>query len=76
MSDLKNDSLAKASKSLMLSEPYYGFFLIMLNKHWSTRVPTAGVSKMNINYQLEINENFWMKLTDLHRCGLLKHELN
>ena len=75
MSDVKNDTLAKASKSLMLSEPYYGFFLIMLNKHWSNRVPTAGVSKMSINYQLEINDNFWMKLNDLHKCGLLKHEL-
>ena len=26
------ESLAKVSKDLMLKEPYYGFFLIMLNK--------------------------------------------
>jgi predicted metal-dependent peptidase len=71
----QQETLSKTSKDLMLKEPYYGHFLIMLNKYWSTRVPTAGVSKMNINYQLEINADFWAKLTDNHRLGLLKHEL-
>ena len=71
----KNESLSKATKDLMLKEPYYGIFLIMLNKFWSSRVPTAGVSKMGINYQLEINEGFWDKLPDLHKMGILKHEL-
>jgi predicted metal-dependent peptidase len=71
----KNDLLSKAGKDLMLKEPYYGIFLIMLNKFWSDRLDTAGVSKMGINYQLEINEEFWLKLTDDHRLGILKHEL-
>ena len=71
----RNESLSKATKDLMLKEPYYGIFLIMLNKLWSSRVPTAGVSKMGINYQLEINEEFWDKLPELHKLGILKHEL-
>ena len=72
----REDSLAKTSKDLMLKEPYYGFFLIMLNKVWDNkRVPTAGVSKHNINYQLTINEDFWTGLSDDHKHGLLKHEL-
>jgi predicted metal-dependent peptidase len=71
----REDSLAKASKELMWKEPFYGFFLIMLNKVWSSRVPTAGVSKNNINYQLSINEEFWSSLSENHRIGLLKHEL-
>ena len=71
----RNESLSKATKDLMLKEPYYGIFLIMLNKFWSKRVPTAGVSKMGINYQLEINEEFWDKLPELHKLGILKHEL-
>jgi predicted metal-dependent peptidase len=71
----RNESLSKATKDLMLKEPYYGIFLIMLNKFWSKRVPTAGVSKMGINYQLEINEEFWDKLPELHKLGVLKHEL-
>lgn len=59
----------------MLKEPYYGFFLIMLNKVWRNDLPTAGVSKHNINYQLAINEKFWTGLSDDHKMGLLKHEL-
>jgi predicted metal-dependent peptidase len=72
----KQQSLSKTSKELMLKEPYYGFFLIMLNKLWdSKRVPTAGVSKNGINYQLAINPEFWEGLSENHRLGLLKHEL-
>lgn len=71
----KAKSLSKISKDLMLKEPYYGFFLIMLNKVWRKDLPTAGVSKQNINYQLAINEEFWMGLSDDHKMGLLKHEL-
>lgn len=70
-----NESLSKATKDLMLKEPYYGIFLIMLNKLWSSKVPTAGVSKMGINYQLEINEEFWQDLSEPHKMGILKHEL-
>ena len=72
----KVQSLSKASKDLMLKEPYYGFFLIMLNKLWdSKRVPTAGVSKNGINYQLAINPEFWEGLNEEQRLGILKHEL-
>ena len=71
----KQDSLAKASKELMLKEPFYGLFLIGLNKLWSKRVPTAGVCKHNINFQLAINEEFWESLSPEHHIGLLKHEL-
>ena len=71
----KAQSLSKTAKDLMLKEPYYGFFLIMLNKLWSNRVPTAGVGKNGINYQLVVNPDFWEKLSDLNRLGLLKHEL-
>jgi len=47
----------------------------MLNKVWRKDLPTAGVSKQNINYQLAINEEFWNSLSDDHKTGLLKHEL-
>lgn len=72
----REDSLGKASKELMWKEPFYGFFLLMLNKVWDNKaVPTAGVSKNGINYQLAINEDFWTSLSEAHRIGLLKHEL-
>ena len=71
----REDTLGKASKELMWKEPFYGFFLIALNKVWEKRIPTAGVSKQNINYQLAINEEFWTNLSENHRVGILKHEL-
>ena len=71
----KVQSLSKTAKELMLIEPYYGFFLIMLNKTWRQDLPTAGVSKNGINYQLAINEEFWTSLSEEHQLGLLKHEL-
>ena len=76
MTKNKSDSLAKASKELMMIEPFYGFFLIMLNKIWTkTQVPTAGVCKNGINYQLCINEGFWESLDKKKELGILKHEL-
>ena len=69
------ESLEKISKSLILSEPFYGLFLIMLNKKWRSDIATAGVSKNGINFQLAINPDFWNSLNDDQKIGLLKHEL-
>jgi len=71
----KTESLAKACKDLMLKEPFYGLFLIALNKKWDERIPTAGVGLRNINVELLINSNFWESLTPPQQIGLLKHEL-
>jgi predicted metal-dependent peptidase len=72
----RSETLAKASKDLMLAEPFYGMFLIMLNKMWvGDRIKTAGVGLNGITYQLLINENFWESLNQTLQKGLLKHEL-
>lgn len=72
----KDDSLSRACKSLMVKEPFYGLFLIMLNKEWkNSKVSTACVSKNGINYQLTLNEDFWAILSESQQRGLLKHEL-
>jgi hypothetical protein len=48
----------------------------MLNKVWNHRaVNTAAVSKNGINYQLMVDEEFWGNLPELHKLGVLKHEL-
>lgn len=72
---MKAEQLAQTSKDLMLREPFYGLFLIMLNKRWNSAIPTACVSLRDINYQLDLNEDFWETLTPKQRGGLLKHEL-
>ena len=70
------EDVGRIGKQLMLSEPFYGIFLSTLNKVVRKDLPTAGVCKNNINYQLAINEEFWNSLdNDKKKIGLLKHEL-
>lgn len=75
MSLTRNESLSKVCKELLLKEPYYGLFLIMTEKEWSNKIPTAGVAKHNINYKLLINPEFWDSLSIDHKIGLTKHEM-
>jgi predicted metal-dependent peptidase len=70
-----SDQLAKASKTLILEEPFYGLFLVGLNKTFRNDIPTAGVSKHGIGVQLAVNPEFFEGLSLEHRIGLLKHEL-
>lgn len=68
--------LIKACKELMIREPFYGLFLLNLNKEMSeTYVDTACVSKSGVNSKLIVNPTYWSKLTDNQQLGLLKHEL-
>lgn len=69
------DTLSKATKELMLKEPFYGLFLITMNKVWLDGIDTAGVSKHGINMQLAINPMFWEGLSPEFKVGILKHEL-
>ena len=69
------DLVAKTTKELILDEPFYGLFLIGINKTYSEQIPTAGVSKHGIGMQLTINPEFYTNLSNLHRNGLIKHEL-
>ena len=69
------DQLARASKTLILEEPFYGLFLIGLNKTFRKDIPTAGVSKHGIGVQLAVNPDFFDNLSVEHRVGLIKHEI-
>lgn len=68
-------SLSRATKELMLIEPFYGLFLITMNKVWRNDLDTAGVSKNGINVQLAINPTFWENLSSEYKVGILKHEI-
>lgn len=67
--------VARTTKSLIFTEPFYGLFLIGINKKYTTDLPTAGVSKHGIGMQLAINPDFFSDLSEDHRFGLIKHEL-
>lgn len=68
------ESLAKGIKDLMLEEPFYGLFLVGINKTWSDELPTAGVSRNKIGVQLTVNDQFWFELSREQKVGILKHE--
>lgn len=70
-----HEDIAKISKLLMFDEPFYGLFLLQLNKVIREDVGTAGVSKHGINMQLAIAPTFWNKLQDNWKKAILKHEL-
>ena len=69
------DQVARTTKTLIFTEPFYGLFLIGINKTYSEQIPTAGVSKHGIGMQLTINPEFYNGLSEDHRYGLIKHEL-
>ena len=75
MISIVQEDVSKISKTLIFTEPFYGLFLIGLNKKYITSIPTAGVSKHGIGVQLSINPDFFMELNDNHKYGLIKHEL-
>lgn len=70
-----SQDIGKIGKLLMMKEPFYGFFLLNLNKEFSNNLPTAGVGLNGINQMLYINPTFWDNLSENHKLGLLKHEL-
>ena len=69
------DQLSRISKTLIFSEPFYGIFLIGLQKEFNKQCATAGVGKHGIGMRLVINPDFFGELSELHQQGLLKHEL-
>lgn len=75
MSQKVLNEISKTGKDLMLKQPFYGMYMLLLDKKVSKKVPTAGVSKQGINYKLDVNEEFWSTLEPNHRIGLLHHEL-
>jgi predicted metal-dependent peptidase len=70
-----HEDIAKISKLLMFDEPFYGLFLLTLNKVIREDVGTAGVSKNGINMQLAVAPKFWNALQENWKKAILKHEL-
>jgi predicted metal-dependent peptidase len=73
--NIRDESLGRITKDLMFTEPFYGLLLVAMNKTWTTRLKTAGVTVTGITFSLAINPNYWDGLSDIQKKGLLKHEL-
>lgn len=69
------EKVSRSIKTLILKEPFYGLFVVGLNKSYIKTIPTAGVSKHGIGVKLSINPDFFDSLNDKHQIGLIKHEV-
>lgn len=69
------DSVFKICKKLIIKEPFYGLFLLNLNKRFDKNISTAGVTIDGINPILLINEQWWKSLDEEMAISVLKHEL-
>ena len=75
MSTDSYQEVAKAGRTLMLKEPFYGLFLIGLNKELSKGIQTACVAKEGINLKLVVNPEYFEKQDTSTRVAILKHEM-
>jgi len=64
---LNHETLAKTVKDLMFKEPFYGLFLLGLNREWDTKIPTACVGRTNVSFHIKINPEFWNSLIQTHK---------
>ena len=51
-------TIAKAVKGLLIKEPFYGLFLLGLNKQFDNSIPTACVHLKGINLEILVNEEY------------------
>ena len=70
------ESVFRICKKLLIKEPFYGLFLLNINKRYSDRIETAAVAVEGINPVLLINRDFWKELPEDMAIAVLKHEIN
>ena len=85
-----HDDVSKASIDLVLTDPFYGHFLLGVNRNFDKNIPTLGVrAEGDGSVLLTINPDFWEKTltidsngnrfpdekSKLLKKGCLKHEI-
>lgn len=68
-------TIPQAVRKLLIREPFYGLFLLSLNKYFDNSIETACVRRKGINTELAINEEFWNSLSDTAELAVLEHEI-
>lgn len=68
-------TLEQCCKKILIKEPFYGLFLLGLNKYFGDKCKTACVCRNGINTELCICEEFWNGLTEDEQMGVILHEL-
>lgn len=70
----KDESLTSAIKRLIIKQPYYGLFLSSLQKTWNCDT-TIEVKLHSLYYKLDINEEYWMNLSQEDQEKVLMHNI-
>lgn len=68
-------TISKITRQLIIENPFYGLYLIGLNKKFTKEVDYAAVSLNGINLELLINPDQWKQVNDNFKYFLLLHEL-
>lgn len=68
-------TVEQAVKKLLIRSPFYGLFILGLNKRYSKDIDTAGVCKNGINTELIVNKEWFESLKDDEAIGVLQHEV-
>lgn len=68
-------TLEQTVKKLLFKSPFYGIFIMGIQKQYDTTIPTACVCKSGINCQLKVNKTWWDALDDSHQVSVLLHEV-
>lgn len=71
-------SLTKICKELLIREPFYGLFLLGIQKQMVSAdhpIQTAAIGPNGLNFTIYVNEKFWNELTDMEQMAVFKHEL-
>ncbi len=68
-------TIAQAIKKLLIQEPFYGLFILSLNKSFDNSIGTACVCRNGINTELLINQEFWNSLSNIEEISVLSHEI-
>lgn len=70
------ESVFKICKKLLIKQPFYGLFLLNINKRFSDKISTAAIGIEGINPILLINKDFWKDLNEEMQLNILIHEVS
>lgn len=68
-------TLDQCVKRLIIKSPFYGLFILGLNRRFDDKCPTACVARNGINTELLVNKDFWESLNDEMQISILCHEV-
>lgn len=67
--------LDQAIRKLLIKDPFYGLFLLNINRYYGNLCETACIARNGIYTELCVNKEFWDSLDDEMQLGVIRHEV-